>query len=380
LTLTLLDTTTLQISACRAGYIALLGRRDEPTDALRDYCAYLQEALGRQGANFEIVEALWEQQGWLRIIFKIWKESAQWRGQWILLQYTALMWSRRGFPFFVPLILLILKLRGCRTAVVFHDVCASPGARQIQKIRSAVQRWIMGCAYRLAARSIFPVPLDRVPWLSPAASHAVFIPVGANIPSIARASQENLIRARESGRTVAVFGVTTWPSAQKQEIEAIVGAMRRASAELGDLNLLVIGRGARAAEQALRQGLANRSVSVTVDGLISGQEITLRLSRCDVLLFVRGHLSSRRGSGLAGIACGLPIVAYQGRETGFPVSEAGVLFLPEGDADQLAQQLTRLLGDSTLRSELRRRNAEVLGQHFSWDAIACRYLEAFDRA
>jgi glycosyltransferase involved in cell wall biosynthesis len=380
LTLTLLDTTTLQISASRAGYIALVGRRDEPTDALRDYCAYLQEALGRQGANLEIVEARWDQQGWLRTISKIWKESARWRGQWILFQYTALMWSRRGFPFSVLVILLILKLRGCHTAVVFHDVYASPGARLVQKIRSAVQRWIMGRAYRFAARSIFPVPLDRVPWLSPAASQAIFIPVGANVPSIADAPQENLIRARESARTVAVFGVTTWPSAQKQEIEAIVGAMRRASAELGDLNLLVIGRGARAAEQALREGLANRRVSVTVDGLVSSQEITLRLSRCDVLLFVRGHLSSRRGSGLAGIACGLPIVAYQGRETGFPVSEAGVLLVPEGDADQLAQQLIRVLGDGALRSELRRRNVAVLEQHFSWDAIACRYLEAFSRA
>ena len=49
------------------------------------------------------------------------------------------------------------------------------------------------------------------------------------------------------------------------------------------------------------------------------------------LLFVRGPISSRRGSALAGIACGLPIIALERSETGPPVAGAGVVPVPQDD-------------------------------------------------
>src|SRR5436309_2718250 len=97
--------------------IMLLGRRDEPTDAVRDYTNCLSEALGRQEITCESFELLWDERGWLMALARLWKESRQWRDRWVVLHYTALMWSRRGFPLVIPLVLRILKLRGCRTAV-----------------------------------------------------------------------------------------------------------------------------------------------------------------------------------------------------------------------------------------------------------------------
>ena len=48
----------------------------------------------------------------------------------------------------------------------------------------------------------------------------------------------------------------------------------------------------------------------------------------DVMLCVRGEMNPTRGSAIAGIVCGLPIVGDGTSEKAFPISEAGVrLFL-----------------------------------------------------
>ena len=355
--------------------VALVGKRDEPTDALRDYCAWLGEALGRRGATMETVEVLWDRQGWFGALARLWKQSGEWRGRWVVLQYTALMWSRRGFPLAVPAILWMMKMRGCRTAVVFHDVYAIPDGRWIDRVRVKFQVLVMRHARRWADRAIFPVPVEQVPWLSSAAPNAAFIPVGANIPSRDDLEQLGPLPEHSLPLAVAVFGISECAWAQDQEIEHIAQVMRETSAAVGELRLSVFGRGAKEAEPALREAVRGCRVHLTVDGLLSGTDVSARLSASDVLLFVRGPLSSRRGSGLAGIACGLPVVAYEGRETGFPLRDAGVLFASQNDVPALCELLSRVLRDEELRRALASRSTAVFREWFSWDRIAERLIE-----
>jgi glycosyltransferase involved in cell wall biosynthesis len=356
--------------------VALLGRRDEPTDALRDYCVRLGEGLRAHGSMLEAADVPWDRQGWLMTLAKLWKQSARWKGRWVLLQYTALMWSRRGFPLAIPVLLWILRLRGCRTAVVYHDAYAVPGPRLIDRFRVALQRRIMRYAYRQTSRSIIAIPLDRVPWLPKEAPKAVFIPVGANVPSLDDLLREGFVPKHGSPLKVAAFAISSWPAAQKQEVEAIIHGMRQACSDLGELHLVVMGRGAKDVEQALRDGLLGSGVLLTVEGLLNSRDISTRLCECDVLLFVRGPISSRRGSGLAGIACGLPILAYKGWETGFPLTEAGILLVPQNDLVALADQLIRILRDADLRRSLCVRNQTVFREWFAWDRIAGRLVES----
>jgi len=42
----------------------LLGRRDEPTDAVEDYCRYLGQALVAHNIQLEIRRVPWNQHGW----------------------------------------------------------------------------------------------------------------------------------------------------------------------------------------------------------------------------------------------------------------------------------------------------------------------------
>ena len=93
------------------------------------------------------------------------------------------------------------------------------------------------------------------------------------------------------------------------------------------------------------------------------------------MLFVRGGISSRRGSAIAGIAHGLPVVAYRGPETGWPVTEAGVVLVDPGDVDALAAALVRIATDSSHRNSLRARSNNAYLRYFAWDVIACTFLE-----
>src|SRR5260370_37667310 len=44
--------------------VALLGRRDEPTDAVEEYCHYLGAALEAEGISLEFEHVPWCELGW----------------------------------------------------------------------------------------------------------------------------------------------------------------------------------------------------------------------------------------------------------------------------------------------------------------------------
>src|SRR5439155_27206149 len=62
-----------------------------------------------------------------------------WKGLWVIVQYTALAWSSRGFPLRFSRVLEILKGAGVRVAVVYHDVEPFAGTRIIDLLRRQAQ-------------------------------------------------------------------------------------------------------------------------------------------------------------------------------------------------------------------------------------------------
>ena len=162
--------------------MALVGKRDEPTDGVADYCAWLGEALTPCGYELQTFRVRWPELGWNAALAELDEISKQWRGCWVLLQYTVLAWSRRGFPGRVPGIVSALKKNGARCGVVFHDFNPFPGDRIIDRVRRAYQARILSRIYQLVDLASFTVPLDKVAWAPSNDRKAVFIPVGANCP------------------------------------------------------------------------------------------------------------------------------------------------------------------------------------------------------
>jgi len=354
--------------------ITLLGNRDSPTDALEEYCVWLGRGLQARGCPLRQVRLPWPERGWFSAIGWLWRQSSSWKGRWVLLQYTALSWSRHGFPLGFLGVLVALRRRRAVCAVVFHDAQPYGGRRLIDRVRGIVQCWVMRTAYRWTTRSILTVPLEKVPWLPLNADKAVFIPVGANVPEPRNDRGKRAEAESPQARTVAVFGIT---GGEHIPVEArvIAAAMSRASRRFPGLRLVLLGRHSDDARDAVRCALDGSGVRLSVLGLLPAEEVSRALAEADVFLFVRGPISTRRGSALAGIACGLPVVGYAGPETAFPITEAGVVLVPHGDQGGLCEALDRVLADDDLRRELRERSRRAQREYFSWNVIAAQYLQ-----
>jgi glycosyltransferase involved in cell wall biosynthesis len=354
--------------------IALLGRRDEPTDAVEEYCRYLAAALVPHGFALELARVAWHERGWRATLRELCNQSAGWRGVQVIVQYTALAWSHRGFPLRFPGVLQILRAAGARVTVVFHDVEPYGGRRVVDRLRRSVQLRVMRETLSVAAGAVLTVPAEKVSWVPPGCRNAVFIPVGANLPvTEAAAASSSSIKGQVP--TVAVFGVTGGKACQL-ESEIIAEALRFAAKRIPRLRLVVFGRHADSAEAFLREGLRNVAVEVEISGVLPGEAAARKLFSSDVLLFVRGPISSRRGSAIAGIACGLPVIAYAGPETAAPITEAGVVLVSADKKEELGEALVRVLSDSGCRASLAAQSRRAHEQYFSWKAIATRYAES----
>jgi hypothetical protein len=176
----------------------------------------------------------------------------------------------------------------------------------------------------LADLAIFTVPPDKLSWPPSARPRTVFIPVGPNLPI---PSESPISPTQSPVPTIALFSITGGaPGARKTEI--IRTAVHHAAQKLGELRLSVFGRHAELRENALRDGLRDLPVKIVVEGVLDPAQVVQRLSASHVLLFIRGHISSRRSSAIAGIACGLPVIAFSGSETAPPLTDAGVVLVP----------------------------------------------------
>jgi glycosyltransferase involved in cell wall biosynthesis len=356
--------------------IALLGKSEKPTDGIEDYCHFLGEALGRRGITMETVRVDWNDLGWISALKKLRNQSSDWGGSWVVVHYTALSWSRRGFPFGLLAVLYILRRRGVGCAVLFHEPTPQPGRSRLRDtIRGKVQDFVIRSSFGSADKAIFTVPLDLIPWLRGDVRKACYIPIGANIPE--RISVRPLEGAnRDDLKTVAVFCIT--PAENRfLEIADMALAAERASHSTGKVRFIVLGKGSTEARAEIEAALRDKGVEVCVLGILPADKIADALAGADVLLYVTGWVAQNRGSALAGVACGLPIVGYAGgpRE---PIHDAGVQLVPYRDREALAAALVRVLSDELLRSELRHKSVAAQQRHFSWDSIAGRYASAFE--
>jgi len=357
-------------------FIALLGRRERPTDGVEDFCSFLSHALGQRGVGTEIVRVNWEQLGWRGALRDLSRRRADWRGSWVVVQYTAMAWSRRGFPFGILRVLAKLRRGGARCAVLFHEAARQPaGPRLRDKIRGACQHWVIRRAFRAAERAIFTVPLENVAWLPRNHAKAAYIPIGANIPEVA-SHREPANLDHNARKTVAVFCLSL-NSNRELEVADLAHAAQRVRQAVGSVRFIVLGKGSEEARTEIESAFKGLDVELSICGRLPADQISETLASTDALLYLYGHVSQTRGSVLAGVACGMPIVGYAGKARE-PIHEAGIEMVPYRNREALAAALVRVLSDDALRAELRRKSREAQRRLFSWDSIAQAYVRTLD--
>ena len=268
----------------------------------------------------------------------------------------------------------VLRKCGARPGVVFHDLAPLAGKGIVGSAREYCHLSVLRQLYARTDVAIFTLPVRKISWLPAHRDKASFIPVGANCPELLPESS-----CEDRGKnTIAVYGVTGGANTLP-EVADIAFVARQVSESSLPLCLIVFGRGSKEAELALRAALADTDIEIEALGLVSPEQVTKTLARADVLLFVRGQISSRRGSAMAGIACGLPIVCYSGPETDWPVTEAGILAVPAGDRQALAVAVGNVLSDAALRTALSNRSRNAQQKYFSWQAITGQLRESLTR-
>ncbi|HEY2461308.1 MAG TPA: glycosyltransferase [Candidatus Acidoferrum sp.] len=323
--------------------------------------------------ELELERVAWAERGWPLALAELAEKARGWREQWIFLQYTALAWSTRGFPLRFLSTLRVLRAANARIAVVYHDVEPYGGRRVIDILRRQTQVHIMRRAVRMTDLAIFTVPIEKLSWGPAERKNNIFIPVSANLPIEASTFGRDEERA-DSTQAVSVFGITGGQEGA-EESATIANAIRFAINKTGrGLRLVVLGRNSESAEANLKNALRDLPVQVQVFGVLSAEEVVRALRCSDVLLFVRGPISSRRSSAIAGIACGLPVIAMTGSETAAPITEAGTVLLDR--ADQFGEALSRVLTDDAYRASLAERSRAAQRDYFSWSAIAAKYAKA----
>jgi glycosyltransferase involved in cell wall biosynthesis len=331
--------------------------------------------MSELGIHLEPVRVEWAERGWSGALLQLWKDAGAWRDKWALMQYTAGAWSRFGFPFGALVAMSVLRFRGVRCAVMFHEPYhwESEPSGWIGGFRSASQDWIVHKLYLGADRAVFADPLEAVHWLPEGCGKAAFIPIGGNVPEPKTRSGFDISK-RSSQKAVAVYCLSDPPNLDR-ELDDISYAMRMVSADGSRPRLVLLGKGTSEAGPQVQRKFEDAPVDVVNLGIRSAEEVSQVLGEVDAMLCVRGRLFPRRGSALAGIACGVPVIAYAGPAQQTPIAKAGVEFVPYGDRGALAATLARVLTDDSLQLELRARNRRAQERYFSWNRIARRYAD-----
>ncbi len=289
--------------------------------------------------------------------------------------------------------------------VTFHDLCVPylfPKAGPLRAL--ALRALARGCAATVATNGEDHRRLRGVGGLG---DRLHLIPIGSNIPPAQPSSHDvgggagggGWLRQRlgigPDAVLLAYFGLV---SASKG-LDTLLDALGRLEVETpGRYHLLIVGGAASATDRpgfagggdlagALgARGLAGRATMV---GALPPEGVAAHLSAADLaVLPYRDGASWRRGSLLAALAQGLPVVtttprpAYAGEGGGTaPLprlrDDENALLVPPDDAGALAGAVARAGCDAALRARLAS-GARALARAFAWDAIAARHLALYD--
>ena len=271
-----------------------------------------------------------------------------------------------------------------RVVVTFHDLRVPYLFPKAGRLRF---RCLVELA-RAAARAIVTNEEDEAalaPYLTRPPER---IPIGSNIhPRPPAGYQRSAWRARaglaEGETMLAYFGFLNESKGGQELVEALSALCRRGLA----VSLWMIGGQVGASDPTNREYLARVRARIAGLGLesrvhwtgyVDASGVSAALLAADlVVLPYRDGVSFRRGSLMAALAHGCPVVSTHPRRA-LPqvVDGENMALVPPGDAGALAARLAALIADPAARERLGE-GARALSALFDWDRIAARTLEVY---
>jgi glycosyltransferase involved in cell wall biosynthesis len=257
-----------------------------------------------------------------------------------------------------------------RPWVMFHEV-AFPVTRD-QPLRhnllGLVNRGMARAVARSAERVFVSVPrwMELLERIAGRRYRGLWLPVPSNVATQADPQAAAAVRARYApgagSRLIGHFGTFGG---------AIAGPLVRVLAGLlgrdRERRALLVGRGGEVVVKQLAAWAPNLGGRVFATGGLPADDVAAHLAACNLLVqpYPDGA-STRRGSLMAGIALGLPVVTTHGPATESIWAEQGLAALvPAGDEAAMQEAAEDMLTKDAVRAELGRRGRAGYDAHFS---------------
>jgi len=346
------------------------------TCGVGDFTRCLAEELARRGEQVTVVaSAAWRGPGHGAVtVLPILDEPAPWwrvvAADVVNVQYAPDLYRERRRALYATL--------SIPTVVTVHtllDGTLRPRAAAL---------WLLTSARRVVAANeeVTRMVRRRVPWV---ARRMTEIPIGSNIalappgdPAVIRAS----LGASLHAPLLAHFGLV-YPGKGMETLLAALAILRLTHPEA---RLVAIGD-TREADRAYRSDLEALAVelgvarAVTWTGRRDADEVSRILAVADVFVApFDGGASIRRGSLLAGVAHGLPVVSTSSSVPSSYLRDGdNVALVPPRDPAALAARIAGLLDSPGLRERLAR-GARKLAARMAWSTIAEETRAVYRRA
>jgi glycosyltransferase involved in cell wall biosynthesis len=284
----------------------------------------------------------------------------------ILVQYVphAFGWKAMNLPF----CLWLWSRRRTPIDLMYHEVVfplswSQPFHHQLLGLATRLMAYCAtGSAQNIfistPAWEKFIQPFDRKKRLT-------WLPIPSNIPTEVNADDVAELRRRllsGDGALLGCFG--TYGQHTSAMLRAIIPALLEREQ---NRRVLLAGRGGHALAQDLVNDEAALRERVITPGNLAASEVSRHLAACDLLLqpYPDG-ISSRRGSSMAGLALGIPIVTNEGALSEALWRESGAVALAQnGSAQAFIATAEELLASRERRDQLCRRATSLYRSSFT---------------
>jgi glycosyltransferase involved in cell wall biosynthesis len=285
--------------------------------------------------------------------------------QRVLVQWTPHSYGMRGLNFAFPL-WLWMRASTMRVELMVHEAFVAFGEGNWKRDAAAgLQRFMAAALLQAAGKVWITIPKweERLrPWAFGKNIPFEWLPVPSNIPSTANVSAiVNLRRQFTHFRhpLIGHFG------SFRQDVESLVTpAILEMESSQGVF--LFVGRGSDEARRAFITLYPEWFDRIFSTGEIGPEAIAAHLSACDVLLqpYPDG-ISTRRGSAMAALSLGVPIVTNLGPlSEPFWTSSGAIAKAQDSSAAHLAAATLELIDEQPRRIQLSAQGRELYQERF----------------
>ena len=277
----------------------------------------------------------------------------------VLVQYTPTGYGMRGMN--VPFAVMLYSLRDRGLDVYFHDVGfrLSWGASMWRNASGVVHLLMNWLSLLGAARVYIAIPewqrrLRRLEFgVSDRERLIIWIPVPSNVPDITALGGDGDLRATllPSGARSRVGPFGTYG---RYHLGVLQPTFIRILDVAPDRVVVLVGRNGGTLRDAILAQRPDLAARLIATGGLRAEEVSNHLAACDVLVQPYDDgASARRGSLMAGLALGKPVVTNRGSATGPLWLQRDIVHLtPSADPVALARAVDALLEDPVRRVKL----------------------------